>query len=75
MTSASGVGEVSKQQTHHHLFTKCQAWLPQIRKLWKDIGKAHGVEAPKGPLRQVAVEGEVHGGNACFPEEHLGTVH
>ena len=40
-----------KQQTCHHLFTECRAWLPQIRKLWKDIGKAHRwkhLRAPSG---------------------------
>ena len=31
-----------KQQTRHHLSTECKAWLPQIRRLWRDIGKAHG---------------------------------
>ena len=38
-----------KQQTRHHLFTECRAWLPQIRKLWKEIGKAHGWEHPRAP--------------------------
>ena len=31
------------------LFTECRAWLPQIRKLWKDIGKAHGWKHPSAP--------------------------
>ena len=38
-----------KQQTRHHLFTECRAWLPQIRKLWKEIGKAHAWEHPRAP--------------------------
>ena len=38
-----------KQQTRHHLFTECRACLPQIRKLWKEIGKAHGWEHPRAP--------------------------
>ena len=29
-----------KKQTRHHLFTECRAWLPQIRRLWEDVGKA-----------------------------------
>ena len=28
-----------KRQTRHHLFTECRAWAPQIRRLWKRIGK------------------------------------
>ena len=38
-----------KQQTRHHLSTECRAWLPQIRKLWKEIGKAHGWKHPRAP--------------------------
>ena len=38
-----------KQQTRHHLFAECRAWLPRVRKLWKDIGKAHGREHPRAP--------------------------
>ena len=38
-----------KQQTRHHLFTECRAWLPQIRMLWKDIEKAHGWKHPRAP--------------------------
>ena len=40
-----------KQQTRHYLFTECRAWLPQIRKLWKDIGKAHGWKHPRTSVR------------------------
>ena len=28
-----------KQQTRHRLFTGCRAWAPQIRRLWKRIGR------------------------------------
>ena len=38
-----------KQQTRHHLFTKCRARLPQIRKLWKEIGKVHEWKHPRAP--------------------------
>ena len=38
-----------KKQTRHHLFTECRAWAPQIRKLWRDIGKAQGWRHPKAP--------------------------
>ena len=40
---------VGKQQTRHRLFTERKAWLPQIRKLWKDIGKARGWKHPRAP--------------------------
>ena len=39
-----------KKQTLHHLFTECRAWMPQIRRLWRDIGKAHGWKHPRAPL-------------------------
>ena len=38
-----------KKQTRHRLFTECRAWLPQIRRLWKDIGKACGWKHPRAP--------------------------
>ena len=38
-----------KRQTRHHLFTECRAWMPQIRRLWKGIGKAHGRKHPRAP--------------------------
>ena len=38
-----------KRQTRHHLFTECRAWAPQIRKLWRDIGKAQGWRHPRAP--------------------------
>ena len=38
-----------KRQTRHHLFTECKAWMPQTRKLWKDIGRAHGWRHPRAP--------------------------
>ena len=38
-----------KRQTRHHLFTECRAWAPQIRRLWSDIGKAHGWKHPRAP--------------------------
>ena len=30
-------------------FHGVQAWAPQIRKLWRDIGKAHGWKHPRAP--------------------------
>ena len=38
-----------KQQTCHHLFTECRAWPPQVRRLWKDIGKACRWKHPRAP--------------------------
>ena len=36
-----------KRQTRHHLFTKCRAWEPQIRALWKKIGEDCKWEHPR----------------------------
>ena len=38
-----------KKQTRHHLSTGCRAWAPQIRTLWRDIGKAQGWRHPRAP--------------------------
>ena len=38
-----------RQQTCHHLFIECRAWKPQIRRLWKDIGKAQEWKYPRAP--------------------------
>ena len=38
-----------RRQTRHHLFTECRAWAPQIRELWRRIGKDYGWEHPRAP--------------------------
>ena len=47
--------EGGKQQTRHHLFTECRAWLAQIRRLWKDIGGVHGWKHPRAPSGKFAI--------------------
>ena len=44
-----------ERQTRHHLFTECRAWMPQIRRLWKDIGKAHGWKHPRAPSDKYSI--------------------
>ena len=36
-----------KRQSRHHLFTDCRAWSPQIRRLWKRVGKECHWEHPR----------------------------
>ena len=36
-------------QSRHHLFTRCPAWRPQTRRLWKDIGEALRWKRPRAP--------------------------
>ena len=38
-----------KQQTRYHLFNECGAWLPQARRVWRAIGRAHGWKQPRAP--------------------------
>ena len=38
-----------KRESRHHLFTECEAWRPQIRRLWKRVGKDCGWEHPRAP--------------------------
>ena len=36
-------------QSRHHLFTRCPAWRPQTRRLWKDVGEALEWDRPRAP--------------------------
>ena len=38
-----------RRQTRHHLFTECRAWRPQIRALWRRLGKDCGWDHPRAP--------------------------
>ena len=38
-----------RRQSRHHLFMECRAWLPQIRELWRRVGKDCGWEHPRAP--------------------------
>ena len=38
-----------RRQSRFHLFVECRAWAPQIRKLWKRVGKDCGREHPRAP--------------------------
>ena len=44
-----------KREPRHHRFTECEAWRPQIRRLWRDR-KGLRVEAPKGTESKEVVE-------------------
>ena len=45
-------------QPRHHLFTRCPAWRPQTRRLWKDIGEACRWERPRAPSVRYLWEGK-----------------
>ena len=38
-----------RRQARHHLFTECRAWAPQIRRLWRRIGKDCRWQHPRAP--------------------------
>ena len=47
-----------KRESRHHLFTECQAWAPQFRRLWEGVGKDCGWKHPKAPaVRKLWREG------------------
>ena len=47
-----------KRESRHHLFTECQALIPQIRRLWKRVGKDCRWKHPKAPaVRKLWREG------------------
>ena len=52
-----------RRQSRRHLFTECRAWAPQIRRLWRRVGK-DWVETPEGAVGKVVVEGRCHRGRA-----------
>ena len=47
-----------KRESRHHLLVECKAWAPQIRRLWKRVGKDCGWKHPKAPaVRKLWKEG------------------
>ena len=38
-----------KRQMRHHLFTGCWAWAPQVRRLWKRVGRDCQWQYPSAP--------------------------
>ena len=38
-----------KRESRHHLFTESEAWRPQIRRLWRRVGKDCGWKRPRAP--------------------------
>ena len=38
-----------RRQSRHHLFTECRAWAPQVRRLWKRVGKDCGWKHRRAP--------------------------
>ena len=38
-----------RRESRHHLFTERQALLPQIRRLWGQVGKDCGWKRPRAP--------------------------
>ena len=43
--------DTGKRELRHHLFTECEAWRSQIRRLWRRIGKDpdYGRKRPRAP--------------------------
>ena len=39
----------SRRQSRHRLFVEYKAWAPQVRRLWRRIGKDCGWEHPRAP--------------------------
>ena len=38
-----------KRQSCHHLVTECRRWTPEIKTLWKEVGKACRWKHPRAP--------------------------
>ena len=38
-----------RRQSRHHLFTECSDWAPQIRRLWRRVGKDCGWRHSRAP--------------------------
>ena len=57
-----------KRQSRHHLFTECRAWAPQIRELWKRIGRDCGWEHPRAPAQRWLWERDATGAVLEFLE-------
>ena len=37
------------RESRHHLFVECQAWPPEIQRLWRRVAKDCGWRHPKAP--------------------------
>ena len=48
-TDECGWCNSGRRQSRYHLFTECRAWAPQIRGLWRKVGKDCGWEHPRAP--------------------------
>ena len=47
-----------KRESRYHLFVECRAWAPQIRRLWRRVGKDCGWKHPNAPaVRMLWKEG------------------
>ena len=49
MTSDCWWCNCGKRQSRHHLFTECREWTPQIRELWRRVGRDCRWEHPTAP--------------------------
>ena len=57
-----------KRQSWFHLFVECRAFAPQIRELWKRVGKDCGWEHPRAPALRWLWKGDVIGAVLEFLE-------
>ena len=57
-----------RRQTRHHLFTECRAWAPQIRELWRRVGRDCGWEHPRAPELRWLWKNDAVGAVADFLE-------
>ena len=47
-----------KRESHHYIFTECQAWTVKIRRLWKRVVRDGGRKHPRAPaVRKLWREG------------------
>ena len=60
----------SGKQSRHSLFVNCRAWHPQIKELWKSVGKA--CKTSTGTLRQAASRTSVRPRRSDLPAGHKG---
>src|SRR6266705_6546840 len=58
-----------KRQTRHYLFTECKAWAPQIRKLWRRVGKDCHWEHPRTPAMKWLWSEKATGAVLAFLED------
>ena len=65
-----------RRESRHHLLVECKAWAPQIRRLWRRVGKDCGGKHPKAPaVRKLRKGGATEAVSEFLGGSQIGRAH